>query len=789
MTRWPTMFDSHVWPTPSTPVAIAMKTIPPTSQASSVVSRLGIASSSTSRSRNGETIPSSADSAMSPSTEPEPHLVGAKEGGDAAGLRAHDVPLKSRWLRVQLQVGSWPRWSPGSYGPVAGHRCRRESTCDFIHARAARTVIAAGAVLAGLALAGVTPAAAEPLAQKAGAAGCIGEAPCTVGVETFMVAVRSGQPRRAPRLCGGVLPRSGDGVRPRSRTGRCARGAAPRAASPRAPPSASGLLRSGRPRSRAPSRCAQPGRPQRLRRIPGELAVAVFDRAANGTLTQKAGSAGCIVRDGAAPCADGTGLNGVRSSRPSARTAPASTSPPPKRRARSTRVRPRRQRRLTQKAGLGRLRLGDRERPLRRRPCAHGRRRPRGERGRRQRLRRLHRRRGGVRPSRQRHPRPAGRCRRLRLGDARRLRVRQGHEHARRGHREPGRLLRLRHGNRESAVAVFDRSAGGALTQKPAAAGCISSASSDAGCAAGRGLAETVGVSVSPDGASVYVLSQSTISDYGVLFDGPGSIANFDRSADGALTQPPGADGCVSDAGAADTCSDATRAVRAPRSLAISPDGRSAYLGAAGGLAIFDRGEPLPALPPPPPPPSDVTGPLLRGLAVAPARFRASTRGPSVATRGGTKISFRVDEAAALRFTVQLVVTGRRAGARCVPLRASNRSAKRCDRYRLLAGSFGSLALPGANSLRFSGRLAQPAASGRALPLARRRTRRGAQPLAREGRALRDPALSARRSRWTRVRLEPGGGRPIGGDGGAQGGQVRHDFRPGTTLDSIAAGG
>ena len=43
MTRWPTRFDSHVCPTDSTLVATAMKTIPATSQASSVVSPSGIA--------------------------------------------------------------------------------------------------------------------------------------------------------------------------------------------------------------------------------------------------------------------------------------------------------------------------------------------------------------------------------------------------------------------------------------------------------------------------------------------------------------------------------------------------------------------------------------------------------------------------------------------------------------------------------------------------------------------------------------------------------------------------
>jgi hypothetical protein len=45
-----------------------MAIMPATSQTSSVVSRSGIATSSTSRSRNGDTMPSPAETAMSAST-------------------------------------------------------------------------------------------------------------------------------------------------------------------------------------------------------------------------------------------------------------------------------------------------------------------------------------------------------------------------------------------------------------------------------------------------------------------------------------------------------------------------------------------------------------------------------------------------------------------------------------------------------------------------------------------------------------------------------------------------
>jgi DNA-binding beta-propeller fold protein YncE len=45
----------------------------------------------------------------------------------------------------------------------------------------------------------------------------------------------------------------------------------------------------------------------------GRSAVSVFDRAADGTLTQKPGTAGCISETGAGPCVDGMALDSARS--------------------------------------------------------------------------------------------------------------------------------------------------------------------------------------------------------------------------------------------------------------------------------------------------------------------------------------------------------------------------------------------------------------------------------------------------------------------------------------------
>ena len=70
MTRWPTVFESSVWATPRAPLATAIPIIPTTRATSSPVFASGIAWSSTARSRNGETIPSAAETRIRARTEP-----------------------------------------------------------------------------------------------------------------------------------------------------------------------------------------------------------------------------------------------------------------------------------------------------------------------------------------------------------------------------------------------------------------------------------------------------------------------------------------------------------------------------------------------------------------------------------------------------------------------------------------------------------------------------------------------------------------------------------------------
>jgi DNA-binding beta-propeller fold protein YncE len=130
------------------------------------------------------------------------------------------------------------------------------------------------------------------------------------------------------------------------------------------------------------------------------------------------------------------------------------------------------------------------------------------------------------------------------------------------------------------SISVFDRDPStGALVQKPGPAGCISGSDTGGFCQLARGVAEPIQAIVSPDGRNVYVSS----------FDDP-ALAVFDRDpATGALVQKLGPAGCFSPDGTGGACQPG-RAMELGR-LAFSPDGRNLYLlgQSSDGLVIFDR--------------------------------------------------------------------------------------------------------------------------------------------------------------------------------------------------------
>jgi Tol biopolymer transport system component len=106
--------------------------------------------------------------------------------------------------------------------------------------------------------------------------------------------------------------------------------------------------------------------------------------------------------------------------------------------------------------------------------------------------------------------------------------------------------------------------------------------------------------------------------------------------------------------------------------------------------------------------PPDVTPPNLGALALSARKFKAARRGASVAARRrtptGTRVTFRLSEAASVRFTVQRAQRGRRVGRRCVKPSRKNRKRRNCTRFVTQRGSFKVAGKTGQNRFRFTGR-------------------------------------------------------------------------------------
>jgi DNA-binding beta-propeller fold protein YncE len=120
----------------------------------------------------------------------------------------------------------------------------------------------------------------------------------------------------------------------------------------------------------------------------------------------------------------------------------------------------------------------------------------------------------------------------------------------------------------DAVVRLNRNSTTGAISQPAGAAGCISQTGAGP-CADGHALRNPGAVAVSPDGKSVYVSSGYSIRD--------GAVARLVRNPNtGAISQPAGRTGCVSETGA-ETCADG-HALQSPGDVAVSPDGKSVYV-------------------------------------------------------------------------------------------------------------------------------------------------------------------------------------------------------------------
>ncbi|MBJ7328626.1 MAG: beta-propeller fold lactonase family protein [Solirubrobacteraceae bacterium] len=125
-----------------------------------------------------------------------------------------------------------------------------------------------------------------------------------------------------------------------------------------------------------------------------------------------------------------------------------------------------------------------------------------------------------------------------------------------------------------NAVTAFARDpATGVLTQLAGAGGCVA-VQPTAGCTGGRALRGVYNLTLSDDERQVYGVSRFSRA-----------IAVLSRDPQtGALSQRPGAAGCVAQ-GAATGCGKAIGLFGA-RGVAVSPDGRTVYAGAFSSSAI-----------------------------------------------------------------------------------------------------------------------------------------------------------------------------------------------------------
>jgi hypothetical protein len=104
---------------------------------------------------------------------------------------------------------------------------------------------------------------------------------------------------------------------------------------------------------------------------------------------------------------------------------------------------------------------------------------------------------------------------------------------------------------------------------------------------------------------------------------------------------------------------------------------------------------------------------FLGGIVLANARLRAAARGGSATPAQrrrrrapiGTRVTFRLSEAASVRFTVERARPGRRVRGRCVKPTRRNRKRRKCTRYVRRPGSFIVAAGAGETRFRFTGRL------------------------------------------------------------------------------------
>lgn len=131
----------------------------------------------------------------------------------------------------------------------------------------------------------------------------------------------------------------------------------------------------------------------------------------------------------------------------------------------------------------------------------------------------------------------------------------------------------------EEAIAEFSRNTTtGELTQLASPNECASSSPSTTCGTAAVGLKEVIGLAVSPDGKNLYASAGAKGEE--------GSVAAFDREAStGALKQLPGTEACVSGLIAGCTPGEA---IEGSEDLVVSPDGNNLYANSFADNALIE---------------------------------------------------------------------------------------------------------------------------------------------------------------------------------------------------------
>jgi len=271
-------------------------------------------------------------------------------------------------------------------------------------------------------------------------------------------------------------------------------------------------------------------------------------------------------------------------------------------------------------------------------------------------------------------------------------------------------------------IVIFDRAADGTLTQKPGHAGCVSEDGTSGQCADGMALIGTGGLSVSDDGRSVYVASANAIAVFdrapdGTLAQKPAPIGcislgaflcDFGRfvgfsnpllSHDGkSLYNSNFLAGVIA-------VLDRTPYPPAPVDPGTPGGGGGGPAPGGGGTGPGGGGSPSGGSATPP----DTAKPVISALKLGPKRFKPLSKGASIVSKGGIALTLTLSEAATVTFTVERASAGRQVRKTCVKQTRPNRRAKKCTRYTRVTGMFTHAGKRGVTTIRFSGRLGRRA--------------------------------------------------------------------------------